>query len=329
MNANNSTAGSDHPASALKLDPEFLLGFNDFLSNVPESRPTFDHPLDQVKANSDFFYATSLKNFNGCDDVEHSAHQLPIDGGKTIEMQWFTKQGSTSSAAVIYFHGGGRVACDISMFEPLISYYVHHTGVPMLLVNYHLAPEVTGEQQIQEAWASFEWLRSNANDLGIDHNRIAIMGDSGGGSIAAGLAILARDQQIPLAAQILIYPMLDDTNIIPEKSIEPFSLVTYPDINIIWRAVTGKEPGSNDVSALVAPARLKNFDGLAPAFIGVGYFDPFRKDCLTYVKGLLSAGVAVEFHLYPGVPHGFDLIAPAAQVSKRALADYIRVIKYL
>ncbi|MCD0488782.1 alpha/beta hydrolase [Pedobacter sp. MC2016-14] len=93
-----------------------------------------------------------------------------------------------------------------------------------------------------------------------------------------------------------------------------------------WTASLGAERGGNNNSAIAAPGRLTQFEGLAPAFISVGDLDIFRNESLDYAGKLAKAGVPIEFHLHAGVPHGFDSIAPDAAISKRAMADYVRVI---
>jgi acetyl esterase/lipase len=185
--------------------------------------------------------------------------------GTKIELRWYEKKGSKPGSVVVYAHGGGMILSDVDKYDPVVSAYVDVTGVPFLSVNYRLAPESQGRMLAEDTFAGLTWLLEYASRLGVDMGRVAIMGDSAGGGIAASVAILARDRKVSLAKQILIYPMLDDRNIEPNPSLEPFLTWTYDNNFTGWSALLGKDLGSENVSPVAAPARLKDFSGLAPA----------------------------------------------------------------
>jgi acetyl esterase/lipase len=152
------------------------------------------------------------------------------------------------------------------------------------------------------------------------------MGDSGGGGPTAGAAILARDRNVPLARQVLVYPMLDDRNTRPGAI--PVEILTWDyDKNWTgWHCLLGDAIGGGNVSPVAAPGRLTNFAGLAPAYIDVGDLDIFRDEGIAYAAGLARAGVPVELHVHPGAPHGFERIAPDSGVARRAMADRLRAV---
>lgn len=163
--------------------------------------------------------------------------------------------------------------------------------------------------------------------VGVRPNRIAIMGDSGGGGVAASAAIIARDLGVVLARQILIYPMLDDRTLAGDAAREPFLSWTY-DMNFTgWSARLGEQLGADDVSSAAAPARLTDFRGLAPAYIEVGDLDIFRDENLAYAQRLAAAEIPIELHVRPGAPHGFECFAPDSQLAQRALHDRLRAIR--
>ena len=260
-------------------------------------------------------------------DVRITNFSTNVKDGASIELRWYTKDNSSPGSAIIYAHGGGMILGDLDLYDPVVSEYVSLTSVPFLSVKYRLAPEAKGKMLAEDTFAGFNWLIEHAAKLGVDTNRIAIMGDSGGGAPAAGVAIMARDRKIPLAQQILIYPMLDDRNIISDSLLLPFLTWTYDNNFTAWSAVLGSELGSENVSPIVAPARLKDFAGLAPAYIEVGELDIFRDEDIAYVQQLAKSGIPVELHVHPGAPHGFDRIASNAKLTKRAMSDRIRVIQ--
>jgi acetyl esterase/lipase len=199
--------------------------------------------------------------------------------------------------------------------------------VPFLSVELRLAPEATSPTSLAEdVFAALTWLADHAGELGVDQSRIAIMGDSGGAGPTAGAAILARDRHVPVAKQILVYPMLDDRNTTP-RSVPAELLAWGHDNNYTgWVTLLGDQLGAEDVSPVAAPARLRDFAGLAPAYIDVGDLDIFKEESIAYALGLARAGVPIELHVHPGAPHGFERFVPDADVARRAMADRVRVV---
>lgn len=260
-------------------------------------------------------------------DVQTQSFNLKLDDGDTIELRWYTKDGANPGSAVVYAHGGGMVCGSVDYYDSVVSEYVQLSGVPFLSVGYRLAPEKTGTSPMEDTYAALVWLKENAAELGVDTDRIAVMGDSAGGGIAAGTAILARDRGTEIAKQILIYPMLDDTNLKPDDHITSFLSWTYDNNYTGWKTLLGDDFETDNISPVAAPARNTNFEGLAPAYIDVGELDIFRDKDVNYALKLWEAGVSVELHVHPGAQHGFERFAPQSDVAKRTSADRIRSIQ--
>jgi acetyl esterase/lipase len=273
---------------------------------------------------------TQLSAMLPAPDVRIESFPITLRDGATIELRWYQKDGvAKSGAAVVYAHGGGMILGSAKLYDPVVAEYVTATGVPFLSVDYRLAPEVEGTTLVDDAFAGLSWVIEKAGDLNVDPSRIALMGDSAGGGIAAGLAIMARDLGIPIARQILVYPMLDDRNTKPDPALVPYATWSFDDNFTGWSALLGNALGSDAVSSIAAPARLQNCAGLAPAYIDVGELDIFRDEDIAYARKLNAAGISVELHVHPGVPHGFDRVAPDSKVARRALMDRRRVIESL
>jgi len=263
-------------------------------------------------------------------DVTITDHQVPTGDGAQITVRWYAKDGAATGPAVVFFHGGGYIFGHIDQFDGPVARYVSESGVPFLSVEYCRAPEHPHPTPVEDGYTALSWLVDRAAELGVDPGRIAVMGDSAGGGLAAALTILVRERNGPaIARQILLMPMLDDRTLTPDPHIEPYLIWSYDDSRTAWPALLGDAAGGNDVPATAAPARLEDASGLPPAYIEVGQLDVFRDENTAYATKLSHAGIDVEFHLRPGVPHEFDSIAPDADVSRRAIADRIRVLKSL
>ncbi|MEV1131920.1 alpha/beta hydrolase [Agromyces sp. NPDC049794] len=275
-------------------------------------------------------FPTAYSQVGVSPDVTYESYEATAEDGARIPLRWYTRATDSPGSAVVYVHGGGMIAGTTEFYDPIVRHYVQSTGVPFLSVEYRLAPDVTGDASARDVMAALEWLILHAAALNIDPQRIAIMGDSGGGGIGAGAAILARDRRITIAAQILIFPMLDDRNTEPDPHIAPLllerSMWTYEKNHTCWSAVLGEKLGTDDVSPYAAPARLEDFGGLPAAYIEVGTLDIFRDESILYALNLLRAGVQTELHVHPGAPHGHDWLAPTSPLAERWKADRARVI---
>jgi acetyl esterase/lipase len=264
------------------------------------------------------------------DDVTTTDHHTTTSDGVQLTLRWYAREGAAPGPAVLFFHGGGYIFGHIDLFDGPVARYVSASGVPMLSVEYRRAPEHPHPIPIEDAYVALVWLVEHASDLGVDPERIGVMGDSAGGGLAAALTILARQRGGPkIARQILVMPMLDDRTTTPDPHLAPFALWTYDDSVTGWRALLGEAVGGPDVPPTAAPARIEDASGLPPAYIEVGQLDVFRDEDTAYATKLSRAGVPVEFHLHPGVPHEFDSIAFGSDVARRAVADRVRVLRSL
>lgn len=268
------------------------------------------------------------------DGVGVTRHSVTAADGADLDLAWYFPAAELSGSAVLYLHGGGMIyslAETAPAYDAVVRTYVAATGVPMLLVDYRVAPEHPDPTPVEDCYAALCWLAENAAALGVDPARLAVAGDSAGGGLAAGVTLLARDRGGPaLAAQLLIYPMLDDRTTAPDPQLPPEMLTwTYEDNITGWGALLGDRAGGDDVSIYAAPARAQDLAGLPPTYIDVGDLDIFRAENIAYAARLSAAGVPTELHLYPGCPHAFEGLAPTAEVSVRVIRERIRRLRLL
>ncbi len=225
--------------------------------------------------------------------------------------------------AVLWIHGGGFVLGSAQQDEYKAVEFATDCNCVVVCVDYCLAPEYPFPAPLDDCYTALKWMFENGDKLGIDTTRVAIAGASAGGGLAAGLALLARDrQEIQIAFQVLIYPMLDDRNIAPIKGEKPRHYVWDHALNKIgWNSYLGDAANSECVSPYAAPFRASDLRGLPPAYLPVGELDLFLNENIAYAQRLLKAGVAVELHIYPGAFHGFTGLAPDADVSRRCVLE--------
>ncbi|WP_413759354.1 alpha/beta hydrolase [Streptomyces sp. MMBL 11-3] len=315
---------------SLSFDPEFAEVFAPMTLAMADTEPPAvgDVPARRALWEPIIGASSAAQPFPA--DVTTGEYRATADDGAQIAMRWYTKDGAAPGPAVLFFHGGGYIFGHIDLFDGPVARYVSASGVPMLSVEYRRAPEHPFPTPVEDAYTALRWLHEHAVELGVDPARIGVMGDSAGGGLAAALSILARDRGGPaVARQILLMPMLDDRTPVPDPHIEPYLLWSYDDSRTAWPALLGGAAGGPGVPATAAPARLDDASGLPPAYIEVGQLDVFRDEDLAYAALLSRAGVPVEFHLHPGVPHEFDSLAFTSDVARRALADRVRVLKSL
>ena len=246
-------------------------------------------------------------------------------------MRWYRPadadaERATAGPAVVYLHGGGMMMASVALYDRLVAGYVAETGVPMLSVDYRLAPEHPHPSPVEDSFAGLRWLVDHADELGVDPARIAVMGDSGGGGLAAGVVLMARDRDVPLARQVLIYPMLDDRTTTPDPNLAPFAGWSYDDNYTGWHALLGDRIGTDDVAEYAAPARATDLSGLPPTYVETGELDIFRDESIEYARRIAATGTSIELHVHPGCPHGFDRLGDIPVV-RRAFADRHRVLK--
>ncbi|MFE4667505.1 alpha/beta hydrolase [Streptomyces sp. NPDC056716] len=262
-------------------------------------------------------------------EVVRTDHEFVSYDGAKVLARWYTPPGPAADRpgpAAVYVHGGGMIAGSVDLHDPVIAAYAADSGVPLLAVDYRLAPEHPHPTPVEDTYAALGWLVGRAEELGVDRARIALFGESAGGGLAAGAALMAREWKVPVARQILVYPMLDDRTTEPDPVLAPFASWTYDDNYTGWHALLGDAVGGADVPMYAAPARARDLAGLPPAYIEVGELDIFRDESLEYARRLLAVGTSVELHVHPGCPHGFDHMSAQADVVRRSRADRLRAL---
>ncbi len=253
--------------------------------------------------------------------IEVENRQIPgSEGAPDVTVRMLAPSaGGGDRAAVLDLHGGGMVVGDAAMDDAINVVIAREVGALVVSVDYRLAPEHPYPAALEDGYAALVWLAENAASLGVDASRIAILGDSGGGTLAAAVALVARDRGGPaLAMQVLIEPALDDR--LQTDSMLGIGrdsvFLNHAQAADIWRHYLGDQ----EPTGYAAPARMSDLADLPPTYLTVNELDPLRDEGLEYARRLLRAGVPTELHCWPGAFHGFTLV-PTAAVTQRARSE--------
>lgn len=235
------------------------------------------------------------------------------------------KDAARPSPVLLYLHGGGFFCGGLKSDETRCAHYALEVHCAVVAVAYKLAPEEPFPAALNDCYRALEFLWDHSCELNLDRDRIAIGGSSAGANLAAAVTLLARDRNGPkICFQMLLVPALDDR--LETQSARQFTDVpdfARPEAEVMWRWYLGEDVAH--VSPYAAPARANDLSGLPPAYVLCAGLDPFRDEGLEYAGRLTEAGVAVELHLVPSIPHGFASI-PSAAISERLLTEQVEVL---
>lgn len=322
--------------ASVKIDPDFAARLEALGPQPPQ--PTITTPLE-YRAAADSLIG-SLLSFPIAGDIIETKHLVTSFDGVEITVHRFIKADvaklTTPQPALIHAHGGGIVACTVEQVtRPNAAKLVSDSGVQVFAIEYRLAPEFPYPTPVEDCYAALAWVSSHAQELNIDAARIGVFGESGGGGLAAAMSLLARDRGLspPIAKQILIYPMIDDraTANIDQTTTRGQYLARWISFtDICWGAYLGVDKAGKpeaDVPSYASPSRADNLAGLPSTYIDVGSLDNFRDESLAYGVRLAAADVDVELHLYAGLPHIFDMMAPDIPAAKNAQDNRARAIQ--
>jgi acetyl esterase len=246
----------------------------------------------------------------GTKDVVEKVERLEIpDGSRMIPARLYRPKETGPLPVLMFFHGGGFVAGNLDTHDNACRYLCKRIPCLVLAVEYRLAPEHKFPAQPQDCYAASLWAAENAARFGGDPERLAVVGDSGGGTLAAAVCQLARERKGPkLRAQVLVNPALDLAGW-DKKEFEGYRH---------FRDFYLKEP-QDGATALASPLLAGSFKGLPPAFVVVGEKDPLRAEGEAYVSKLRDAGVPANSYCQYGQGHLGPRWAAVSTVAEEAL----------
>ena len=261
--------------------------------------------------------------------------QLAVRDGQQIAARLYapTPTADGDLPILVYFHGGGFTVGSLETHDVLCRHLAHLAHCAVMSVDYRLAPQHKFPTAVEDAWDSLLWLRAHAGPLGIDATRIAVGGDSAGGTLAAVMALMARDAQMPLSLQLLFYPGCSsqaDTQshhdfrhgfLLEEAHIGYFfnHYLRGPQDYRDWRFAP--------LDGVDESGHPRDLEGVAPVWMGLAECDPLVDEGVRYADRLRVDGVPVDLEIYRGVVHDFIKMGRAIPEALSAHADAARALR--
>ncbi|SBS75192.1 Alpha/beta hydrolase domain-containing protein [uncultured Mycobacterium sp.] len=256
--------------------------------------------------------------------VEVTDADVPRDDAATVPVRIY-RGAPSPTPAVIYCHAGAFVLGNLDTDHRQCIELARQGGCTVISVDYRLAPEHPYPAGLEDVAAVLAWAWTEAQELGLDRDRLALAGNSAGGALAAGLAQRAAAEASPPIVGLLLHqPVLDDR---PTASKAEFGATPGFDgvaAELMWRHYLG--PASP--SAAAVPGRSHQMIGAASTLITCSELDPLRDEALEYARQLLRAGVRTDLHIFGGTCHGFDSLCPEWEVSKALLTMQAQALRH-
>ncbi len=252
--------------------------------------------------------------------------QIPARDGHALPARLYAASTDVGQPLLLYTHGGGFTIGNIATHDILCRELARLAGCMVVSLDYRLAPEHRFPTASNDAWDALQWLAAHAESLGADRGRLAVGGDSAGGTLAAVNAILARDAGLPLALQLLIYPGCAAHQDTPSHTTFARGLVLEaPAISWFFGHYVRSREERDDWR--FAPLNAHDVDGVAPAWVGLAECDPLVDEGIAYADKLRMAGVPVDLDIYRGVTHEFIKMGRAIPEARQAHADAARALR--
>ncbi len=245
---------------------------------------------------------------------------IPARDGHRLPARLVAPTSDVGLPVLLYLHGGGFTIGSIESHDILCRTLAQLSGAAVLSLDYRLAPEWRFPTAVHDAWDALHWLGGEGGRaLGLDTARIAVGGDSAGGTLAAVSALHARDEGIPLALQLLIYPgTTDHQDTDSHATFEHGPVLDKVLIDWFFHHYIDSVDRSD---WRFAPLKSAEVDDVAPAWVGLAECDPLVDEGVQYADKLRLAGVPVDLEIYRGVVHGFITMGRAIPEARQLHQD--------
>lgn len=254
--------------------------------------------------------------------------RIPTAHGSIPALLLLPRTAPVNATGVLWLHGGGYAVGMKEMVHASRAVgLVKRFGAVVLAPGYRLSLQAPYPAALDDCYAALLYLKKHAAALGVRPDQLMVGGESAGGGLCAAVCIRARDTgEVNVAYQMPLYPMLDDRD--TESSRDNRGKVwNTPKNHLAWRLYLRGADRAR-LPPYAAPARLRDFSRLPPAYTFVGDGEPFYAETVRYFARLREAGVAAEIDVYPTDMHAFDMMRPDDALSAAAAAAFERRFAY-
>jgi acetyl esterase len=306
----------------MPLDPE--------LAALLQAAPPFDPellrttPVEEYRA----VMKAGILAFGPSPEVVASVVDTTMPGpGDELPLRIYTPEHDAPLGIAVFFHGSGFVICDLDTHDHECRVLANRAGVIVVSVDYRLAPEHKFPAAVDDGLAALRWVAEHAKDLGGDPARIALVGDSAGGDIAAVVAQLARDAGgPPVIFQLLVYPVTD-LRTESQSFIDNASGYGLSAEAMRWYVEQYVRTTADILDPRGSPLLAPSLAGLPPAFVAVCEYDPLRDEGKQYAHRMRDAGVDVTLRRYDGAVHGIFQMSRFTKIGARILDDCVDALR--
>jgi acetyl esterase len=243
-----------------------------------------------------------------------------------IPVRTYTPTGVTNPPIVVFLHGGGWVVGNVSQSTWMCGWIARRSQVLVVSAGYRLAPEHRFPTAVDDAYDAVSWIAGHGRELGGDPSRLALLGSSAGGNLAAVVCQLARDRDGPsIGLQILLYPAVDVTQETPPRvHLDDAPMLRVGDRIAYLRHYT--EDAVDPYDPRISPLHADSLADLPPALVITAEHDPLRDEARRYADRLRAEGTPARYTDYAGMCHGFMSFPGLAAAARQALAEMCQEI---
>ena len=297
---------------------------SDLLANIRRAnRPPF-HTMTPQAARAAYEAAAEILELPRAALARVEDIRIPSSDGADLSARLYAATHEVLPV-LLYLHGGGFTIGSPNTHDSLCRQLAARSGAAVVSLDYRLAPEHRFPAAVDDAWAAMHWLAHHAGALGLDGTRLAVGGDSAGGTLAAACAIHARDAGLPLRLQVLITPgTIAHADTPSHREFAHGYLLEVEDVR--WFFDQYIDAADRD-DWRFAPLNADDLDGVAPACVVLAECDALVDEGVAYADRLRMAGVPVTLELYRGVTHDFikmGRVLPEAASAQAMIASALR-----
>ena len=284
----------------------------------------WEAPLSEIRANTQGRMATS----GPVESIMEISNRFIPGPSSDLPIRIYRPTDNPGAPAIVHFHGGGFVLNYLDMYDASMARLANQSGFTIIGVHYQKAPEHPFPIPFDDCYATLLWTISHAEELKIDAKKIGVAGDSAGATLASAAALKARDNNISLAFQALIYPC-NGRDFTTESYLNLATGYGLSTQAMKWFWAQYLQGDQYDQNPYAVPMSATGFAGLPPAIVITAEYDPLRSDGENYAVLLQRDGVPVTYNQFDGMIHGFFTnmaVTPTAQVAIDFVAAQLKKI---